>query len=276
MKRLGSHPFYRKVSPYLPYILFVGIPFVIYVWDRLHTDYPCTAEPHGEWEFLLDHVVDGDTVVDRCGRSLRLIGVDAPELSEPFGVEAMEATQKFLSQGRFRARICALEPYDRYGRVLARIISPKGEDLARFLLSQGLAYPLPIPPCALLYESEDLRLFNQARAQRLGIFAKVPVGKIPAEAGGLYCNEYHTVVGKIRSLRFHKREGLVAELNRMKLKIPEVALGHHPQLGEMIRRSRGRVLEVQGKIRCSKKGVQLTLWSPLLLSLGSRDNTHGR
>jgi endonuclease YncB( thermonuclease family) len=232
----------------------------------------------GEWEFYLDHAVDGDTVVDRCGRHLRVVGMDTPELSEPFGEEALRETERFFKEKgeRFRGRVCREEPYDRYGRLLVRIFSPSGEDLTQRLLSRGLAYPLPIPPCSLPYEREDYTLFARARSAQLGIFSRIETTEIPGEEAGFSCSQYRTVVGKVRAVKEKRREGLVVELKRLRLRFPAEALLHHPGLKEKVYRLPGKIVRAEGKIHCGKRGAQITLWSPLLFSSGTPGNTPDR
>ena len=51
------------------------------------------APPSSFIEFTVVRIIDGDTIEVRLGNELytvRYIGIDAPELDEPFGIEAME------------------------------------------------------------------------------------------------------------------------------------------------------------------------------------------
>jgi hypothetical protein len=204
--------------------------------------------------------------------------MDTPELSEPFGEEALRETERFFKENgeRFRGRVCREEPYDHYGRLLVRIFSPSGEDLTQRLLSRGLAYPLPIPPCSLPYEREDYTLFARARSAQLGIFSRTETTEIPDEEAGFSCSQYRTVVGKVRAVKEKRREGLVVELKRLRLRFPAEALLHHPGLKEKVYRLPGKIVRAEGKIRCGKRGAQITLWSPLLFSSGTPGSTPDR
>lgn len=97
-------------------------------------------------------VKDGDTVVcaldrgfdDKSRRTLRLLGIDAPEL------RAKDPAERERAQ-RAKARVLELLPVgsectvvthrpDKYGsRYLAEVLLPDGRDLARVLLAEGLA-----------------------------------------------------------------------------------------------------------------------------------------
>ena len=88
-------------------------------------------------------VIDGDTI--RVGnRSIRLIGMDAPEVREPAceaervaGERATVALQTMLNEGAFQmvGRIDA--PVDQYGREL-RALSRAGEDGARVSIAERM------------------------------------------------------------------------------------------------------------------------------------------
>ena len=94
-------------------------------------------------------VTDGDTI--RLGElgSVRLIGIDTPEVygdAECFGREASAFAKRLLPLGtRVRYRV-GVEERDRYGRLLAYVWLPDGRMLNRVMIEQGYAQPLTIPP----------------------------------------------------------------------------------------------------------------------------------
>jgi len=90
-------------------------------------------------------VIDGDTVVLEGGRRVRLLGIDSPELKSPGGPESA-ARLRELVEGKV-VRLDFSPPLearvdDMWGRLLARI-SVRGRDVARILLDEGHATPLP-------------------------------------------------------------------------------------------------------------------------------------
>ncbi len=94
-------------------------------------------------------VSDGDTIrLDRLG-SVRLIGIDTPEVHdgiECFGREASNFASRLLPLGtRVRYRI-GVEERDRYGRLLAYVWLPDGRMFNRVMVEKGYAQPLTIPP----------------------------------------------------------------------------------------------------------------------------------
>ena len=94
-------------------------------------------------------VTDGDTIHLGSLGSVRLIGIDTPEVygsAECFGREASEFAKRLLPLGaRVRYRV-GVEERDRYGRLLAYVWLPDGRMLNRVMVQQGFAQPLTIPP----------------------------------------------------------------------------------------------------------------------------------
>lgn len=98
-------------------------------------------------------VIDGDTIVVRAriwlGQDVetrvRLSGADAPEIKARCEEERRLAwAARDFVHDRVAFRRVSLRDirYDKYGRrVLARVITPEGEDLAESLIAAGLARP---------------------------------------------------------------------------------------------------------------------------------------
>ena len=91
----------------------------------------------------LDHVVDGDFAVVITGGdkiSVRMEGVDAPELMQAFGVQAKEALSRALPKGVD----IVLEDYgkDKYGCMLAIVHNRKfsPDSISLFLINHGCAW----------------------------------------------------------------------------------------------------------------------------------------
>lgn len=94
-------------------------------------------------------VIDGDTVVlppvgSARGEHIRLMAIDAPELSRPrCAVEtlaAREATAKLRQLLAGQPVTIERHGLDRYGRTLARLTTPAG-DVEDAMLAAGLALP---------------------------------------------------------------------------------------------------------------------------------------
>ena len=105
--------------------------------------------PNATGTARVERVVDGDTVRLAGIGSVRLIGIDTPEVYgrvECFGPQASAFAKHTLTRGEpVRYRVGA-EPRDRYGRLLAYVWLPDGRMFNRLLAERGLARPLTIPP----------------------------------------------------------------------------------------------------------------------------------
>jgi len=85
-------------------------------------------------------VVDGDTLaVLRNGgrRSIRLSGIDAPELEQPYGPEARRLVRGMVLYERVGIII---RSEDGYGRIVADIVLPTGSILNEQIIEAGLAW----------------------------------------------------------------------------------------------------------------------------------------
>ena len=127
------------------------------------------------WQGVVTHVLDGDTIyVQVAGQgpsvSVRLMGIDAPEICQSGGPAARDALRERV-QGQ--AVSLLRRGFDDYGRELA-IVYWQGQDVARLLVQQGLAWSYRVGRDPGPY-ADDQKL---ARAQRLGLFAD-PSAELP-------------------------------------------------------------------------------------------------
>lgn len=85
------------------------------------------------------YVVDGDTI--RIGKvSIRLAGIDAPELEHPWGNKAKWALVSLCKGQVITAKI---KPEMSYDRLVATCFLPDGRDLSAEMVSQGMALDWP-------------------------------------------------------------------------------------------------------------------------------------
>jgi micrococcal nuclease len=85
-------------------------------------------------------VIDGDTIVHR-GQTIRIMGLDAPELHPRCTAEAVMAAQARARLAELLAEGFTVEPHgqDRYGRVLAVVRDAIGRNVADVMIAEGLA-----------------------------------------------------------------------------------------------------------------------------------------
>lgn len=119
------------------------------------------------WSGVVTHVVDGDTVHVRATpnaepRSVRLLGIDAPESCQPHGRQASEAL-KVMILGR--TVLVATTRQDDYGRDLA-VLHLGRDDVGQLLVAAGHAWSYRFKQDPGPYGAQEA----QARQARRGLF----------------------------------------------------------------------------------------------------------
>jgi hypothetical protein len=126
-------------------------------------------------------VVDGDTLRLADGRSVRLIGLNTPELAhqgrsvEPYAEAARRRLQVLVDNSAARVRLqIGPKPRDHYGRTLAHVFGRNGRNFEEQLLAEGLGY-------LVAFGSENQLLACQQAAERLarskglGLWRNTPI-----------------------------------------------------------------------------------------------------
>lgn len=129
----------------------------------------------------VQRVVDGDTLRLADGRSVRLIGLNTPEMgrqgrsAEPLAEAARQRLQALVAAnaGRVSLRPGA-EAKDHYGRTLAYAYDSRGRNLEAQLLAEGLGYWVAVAPNLALVECQQAAE-RSARQARLGLWRQSPL-----------------------------------------------------------------------------------------------------
>lgn len=105
--------------------------------------------------YSVKKVIDGDTLRLNDGRSVRVLGINAPEVAhgkepaQPLGQEARALAQTFVQRSDNQVRLAfEQQRLDRYGRSLAHVYDLKGRSWATTLLAAGMAMQISVPPNA--------------------------------------------------------------------------------------------------------------------------------
>jgi len=129
---------------------------------------------HAAETVRVSHVVDGDSLRLIDGRSVRLIGINAPELAresraaEPLSKNAHKALTKLVAGKKLELKP-GQQAFDHYGRTLAYLVLPDGSFAGEVLLRSGLASLIAIPP-NIDHISRYQKTESEARQRRLGIW----------------------------------------------------------------------------------------------------------
>ena len=142
---------------------------------------PDTVAPDEATTAAVERVIDGDTLVvtiEGERRTVRLIGINAPEQDECYGAAARDALEK-MTDGTVRLVPGAADDVDRFGRLL-RYVEVSGTDVNAALLEGGHALALARPHNRL----EDYsRLSASAGQAQVGLWRRDICG--PPSSEGL-------------------------------------------------------------------------------------------
>ncbi|UVO18547.1 thermonuclease family protein [Stutzerimonas stutzeri] len=201
-----------QFSEYMKKASLVGAFFVSVVCS-LSVQAFCPA-PERLPQVAVAQVIDGDTLRLTDGRSVRLIGLNTPELgrkgrvAEPLADAARNHLQQLVkaSDGRLGLRM-GREARDRYGRVLAHAYDVQGNNLEAALLAQGLGFFVAVAPNTELVDCHRAAE-AQARQQHRGLWKRPPLRHArEIRAGG-----FALVEGRVERVE-RNRGGLWIELD---------------------------------------------------------------
>jgi endonuclease YncB( thermonuclease family) len=172
----------------------------------------------------LARVVDGDTLRIEGGGKLRVIGVNAPEkgddkrAAQPFSRRATEAVRHFLANDDSFLIRTGLQEKDRYGRSLVHVYRNNGQSLAEFLLREGLAFHIVIPPNlgdhGCLWKAEQF-----ARERGHGIWGHDYYSPAMASELGKADTGFRLVTGRVTQVSSGKRSWWIELDDRVSLRL---------------------------------------------------------
>ncbi len=169
---------------YLIFILAVGLLVLVFY------------SPQIEWK--VEGVTDGDTIVLNDGETVRYVGIDTPEKSQPYFDEAKEFNRSMVEAKEITLEFDQ-EKRDDYLRLLAYVWvatdpATGGESLLvnAELIKRGLARVYSHRP-NLKYRDHFVSLQKQAREKRIGIWS-IPVSK----------EEYYVASKRSKGFVFHR------------------------------------------------------------------------
>ena len=203
-------------------------------------------------------VVDGDTLRLTDGRSVRMIGINAPEIgrkgrtSEPFAEAAKRRLQALVkaSDGRV-GLVLRVEPKDKYGRTLAHVYARTGDNLEARLLGEGLGYRVAVAPNVRLVACQQVAE-QSARKAGAGLWRSSPV----LRASQVRESGFAVIGGTIRNIA-RNRGGIWLELETgVVLQVPARLQRNFPK--GFFDNLKGRQVEARGWVldRSRKGGLK--------------------
>lgn len=171
---------------------------ILAAWGLVLAPMPACADG----TFLVARVIDGDTLVLTGGTRVRLLGIDTPEVGEPWAEEATRSLQKMAMGKMVTLKECARK--DPYGRTLA-VLQRGGVNINISLLKEGLAVPLLIPPCGALIANPALLASGSAIKERKGIYSSRVFKAVKDRNAGAVVGRRSVVLGRIRNIHHGRK-----------------------------------------------------------------------
>lgn len=207
----------------------------------------CPA-PAGLTRVTVQRVVDGDTLRLSDGRSVRMIGLNTPELGkqgrsdEPFALAARQRLQSLVddSGGRVGLRV-GKQAKDHYGRTLAHIYSVSGANFEAQLLADGLGFQVAVAPNVDLATCQRAAE-SSARRAGLGLWRQSPVLK----AEQIQRSGFAVISGRVSKVQ-RNRGGIWIELQgALVLRVAPNLVGQFDNA--RLQALKGRQIEARGWI----------------------------
>lgn len=221
-----------------------GAFFVSAIW--LSTAQAFCPTPTGLAPVTVQRVVDGDTVRLSDGRSVRMIGLNTPELGkkgrsdEPFAVAARKRLEALVavSDGRL-GLLAGKEGKDHYGRTLAHLYGSDGSNLEAQMLAEGLGFLVAVAPNVELVACQQAAE-RSARQAGLGVWRQSPV----VNSGQISTSGFAVLSGRVSNVQ-RNRGGVWVELqDSVVLRVAPNLLGQFDVAA--LERLKGKQIEARG------------------------------
>jgi endonuclease YncB( thermonuclease family) len=125
------------------------------------------VNPQNDAYVVITKVIDGDTIITKDGKHIRYIGINAPEVGQPFASEAAMLNKQLVLGKKVRVTFDS-QNKDKYGRVLGYVFS--GKTLVNVeIVRNGLAFSEPIAP-NISYQKEILQAEQLAKSRCTGVW----------------------------------------------------------------------------------------------------------
>lgn len=241
---------------------------LLFAWSTVAVATTCPAE-RIDTRAVVETVHDGDTVRLADGRSVRLVGINTPELGrdgapdEPLARSAREALIDLLAGDRSVGLEIAPEGTDRYDRLLAHVHTADGRNVAATLLRQGLGWHIAVPP-NLGHLDCYRRAERSAREADRGVHGEAALAPVAADDLGANAGGFAVVTGTIERVGTSRRAYWL-DLGGLTLRLARADLPYFEQRdprrwhGRSLR-ARGWIYQVDGQARMNLRHPAAVEW----------------
>lgn len=248
--------------------LFYCITFVI---APAHAAEGCGPHLQPEWQ-TVSRIHDGDSLKLSDGRKIRLIGLNTPEVAlknkpaEPFSGKArLFLEDEIKLSGNRVGLIYDNQRTDRYGRTLAHLFLPNGDNLTQKLLLEGLGSLVAISP-NFAYNDCYKSAQQEARLRQINIWHNDHNPIIDIDRQKISKTGFHHVRGTVTSVDnssnnfwLHLGRSLVIRISHDDLDYFKIA-----DFGPM-EKIEGNRIEASGWIYTVKNQHRLRIYHPSVL-----------
>jgi endonuclease YncB( thermonuclease family) len=223
------------------------------------SDHACQIK-RADARVRIEHVIDGDTLVLADDERIRLIGRDSPESgyygnpSQAGAIDAMNFVRELLKKEQTLSIRYGTEKQDRHGRTLAHVFLQDGRNLQALILARGYATPLNIPPNINFSDCYEEKA-NQARQNRLGLWALAQYRAIPADSLTEDQTGYRIIYGKISHNTYRRGYTWLNFGQHLAIKINNDELRYFPGLN--ITNLVGKKVQVRGKVYLRNRQLRM-------------------
>lgn len=216
------------------------------------------------------HTIDGDTLLTTDHVSVRLIGIDAPEIDhdtgqgEPGAFAARDYLRGLIEGSVTVGLVYDAESHDRYGRLLAHVFLPDGTNVQAKILLQGLAIPYPYPP-NIRFTSCYHHNSHLAYQSRSGIWGRpeyLPVHALDLDG---QFSGYRIIIGKIVKSYQSKSSLHLIFTNKFSVRIGKNDLQYFDKIDFNLLGD--TTVRVQGKIYSNRGRLTMQIRHPLDLTI---------
>lgn len=222
----------------------------------------------------VERVIDGDSLRLSDGRSIRVLGINTPELArdrrpaEPLARRARNELENWLSKNRVVWLQYGPQRKDRHGRTLAWVFHGEHrQSLAAFLLSKGLGFQVAVAPNDRYWQCLSV-IENRSKNKRLGVWSKAYYQAVPASDAGAEAAGFRRVHGRVTKVDRSRSAWWIELDDRVAIRIDhrlegDFSLSPQHWLGKKLQ-LRGWLVW-RGKQRKDYKPALLSLTHPVML-----------
>ncbi|MBI5450327.1 MAG: thermonuclease family protein [Gammaproteobacteria bacterium] len=230
----------------------------------------CRLQQAPDQTVAVIRVTDGDTVRLGDGRVVRLIGINAPELShdgstaQPHAEQAAARLAELL-QGRGGVGVVwEGEHRDRYQRALAHLYLPDGQNVQELMVREGQAIAIAVPPNIAQFACYA-RAEQQARRHRLGLWRLAYYQPLSGAQRDPGVAGFRLIRGRVRSIGDSAKSVWLNLEGDLALRVARNDLQYFSSLD--LHRLLGKEVEAKGWLRPYRGQLVMQLRHPGMLEV---------